>query len=47
MNLDNSDKQLAKKDDIFQTLTDLESFIRNLYRGCLNLWRKLLACLAY
>ena len=30
MSLDNSDEQLAKKGDIFQTLTDLESLIKNL-----------------
>ena len=29
MSLDNSDKQLAKKGNIFQTLTNLESFIKN------------------
>ena len=30
MGLDKGDKQLAKRGNIFQTLTDLESFIKNL-----------------
>ena len=44
MSLDNSDKQLVKKGNIFHIL-----MYRKLYktfRGCLNLWRKSLVCLA-